>query len=287
MGASESLEGYRVIEVSDNSPASEAGLKSYLDFIIAANGLKLSPNNTFQTIISKSKDCRVFLRVFNVMTQAMRDVVVVPREGWGGDGLMGATIRWEDCIEGNLLRIMNVIPGSKAEAAGLVALKEYVMGTQEETVTSIDRLAMLMRKSDSIVIFVYNSEEQNVRKICLETSGQTVGLELEEGMFHTLLGSSTDLKDSPAAVDSTDFPQETQQEVLDSSKPQENPSPIINPFSEPELPIPPAELSKLRPPPKSVSVSRSKTFKVGSPPGYLNNESTFHPVIFESSFISF
>lgn len=300
MGASESLAGYRVIEVSENSPASEAGLKNYLDFIIAANGLKLVPNNTFQNIICKSKGCRVFLRVFNVLTQAMRDVVVVPREDWGGDGLMGATIRWEDCIVGDVLRIVSVVPGSKAEAAGLVPYKEYVMGTQEETVASIDRLAMLMRKSHSIVLFVYNSDTQNVRKVCLETSGDSVGLEVAQGMFHGWPGASNSPTEIPPVQDEPQATQEESQQPLkdsplplkedtsllsDSSKSPEKPA---QPISESSIPNPPeAKKSVPPPPPKSSSLPRSKTYKVGSPPGYLTNDGTFHPIIFESTFISF
>lgn len=307
MGASESLAGYRVIEVSENSPASEAGLNSYLDFIIAANGLKLVPNNTFQNIISKSKGCRVFLRVFNVLTQAMRDVVVVPREDWGGDGLMGATIRWEDCIVGDVLRIVSVVPGSKAEAAGLVPYKEYVMGTQEETVASIDRLAMLMRKSDSIVLFVYNSDTQNVRKVCLETSGDSVGLEVAQGMFHGWPGASNSPTEVPPVQDEPQTTQEdSQQPLKDSQQPPKDSFPPLKedtsilsdspktpekpaqPISESSISNPPEPKKSLPPPPpKPSSVPRSKTYKVGSPPGYLTNDATFHPIIFESTFISF
>jgi hypothetical protein len=300
MGASESLEGYRVIDVSENSPASEAGLKSYLDFVISANGLKLVPNNTFQNIICKSKGCRVFLRVFNLLTQAMRDVVVVPREDWGGDGLLGATIRWEDCIVGDVLRIVSVVPGSKAEAAGLVPYKEYIMGTQEETVASIDRLAMLMRKSDSILLFVYSSDTQNVRKVCLETSGDSVGLEVAQGMFHGWPGASNSPTEIPPIQDEPQATQEeSQQLVKESQQPVKDDTSLLSdspkslekpaePISDSLISNPPEAKKSLPPPPaKPSSVPRSKTYKVGSPPGYLASDLTFHPIIFESTFISF
>lgn len=96
MGSSESTHGFRVIDIQLNSPAKSAGLISYLDFIVSANGIHLQPNGALHNIISKSLKCRVFLKVFNILTQEIREVIVIPSNEWGGDGLLGASLRWED-----------------------------------------------------------------------------------------------------------------------------------------------------------------------------------------------
>ena len=59
MGSAESVPGYRVVDVNPNSPASEAGLRSYLDIIISANGVRLNSGPGFVNILSKSNSCKV------------------------------------------------------------------------------------------------------------------------------------------------------------------------------------------------------------------------------------
>ena len=54
MGAENSIEGYHVIDVSPNSPADTAGLTSYLDIILSANGVRVNSGPGFVDILTKS-----------------------------------------------------------------------------------------------------------------------------------------------------------------------------------------------------------------------------------------
>ena len=78
MGSNTSTYGFRIIHIENNSPAAKAGLVSYLDFIVEANGVALSPDNTLNTIISKSLNCKVLLKVFNALSSQFRTLQVLP-----------------------------------------------------------------------------------------------------------------------------------------------------------------------------------------------------------------
>ena len=83
-------EGYHILRVQDNSPASRAGIQSFFDFIVAINGIRLDrDNDTLKQVLKKGIGKQLPLTIYNSKTQTVRSVTVEPSETWGGQGLLG------------------------------------------------------------------------------------------------------------------------------------------------------------------------------------------------------
>ena len=158
MGSTESVPGYRIIEVNPNSPASDAGLRSYLDIIITANGVRLNSGPTFVNILNKSNSCKVFLKVFNILDETIRETCVVPNTEWGGSGCLGASIRYEEWKPdvGNV-HVMKVFSNSPASRAGLIEEQDYILGTDEISIPTVDYLSKAIGKKESLDLYIYNT----------------------------------------------------------------------------------------------------------------------------------
>lgn len=181
MGSSESTEGFRVVSVVPASPADEAKLSSYFDFILSMNGVRLVSVNDCTKIIEKSKNCKVFLYLYNVLLGEHREVVLVP-----DDTGLGCIVRW-DHYETKGLRVLSVAPHSLAEYAGLTPLSDYILGTPEETLNTIDRFALINKKSKNLTLYTYNAETNAVRTLTIKNPlGIPLGLDVGEGLLHSL-----------------------------------------------------------------------------------------------------
>jgi hypothetical protein len=198
MGSSESTCGFRIILVSHKSPASEAGLVSYLDFIISANGVPLSPDKTLNTIISKSLNCRVTLKVFNILSGLVREVQVLPSNSWGGDGLLGATVRWENWKTAEGLRILEVTPESYAHQLGLRPREDYILGTETCSINDVQTFEEILNSEKSFMLFVLNSGNGKVRNISVKP-GNRLGCTVGEGMMNSV--QSIEVKNEEVACE--------------------------------------------------------------------------------------
>lgn len=61
------------------------------------------------------------LRLYNSRQDELRECTIVPRTGWGGDGLLGCSIRLSpmSAIRDRVWHVLSVLPNSPAEKAGL------------------------------------------------------------------------------------------------------------------------------------------------------------------------
>lgn len=167
----------------------EGGLQSYLDFILSVNGTILRGGNDFAALVNRNIGERLNLRVFNILSQEEREEIVVPRQEWGGAGLLGGTVRYEEwsAESGSGLKVLSVVPGSPAEAAGLVALQDFLLGTDAESLTHLDQLAGLVHRSQELPIYVYSSGEKRVRRVVLRIKpGEQLGIDAGQGAIHRL-----------------------------------------------------------------------------------------------------
>lgn len=189
--------GYRVLGVEPKSPASTAGLVSFFDFVIAANGQPLKVHdNTFVTMIEQSEDKPLPLTIYNIKSETTRDVVITPKRNWGGKGSLGVTIRFDSFwrAEESLVRVLEVVPDSPADMAGLQAEDDYLLGTAEKVFKDTETLYEEVQKKldDTIEIFVYNTKTDEVRvEVVMPTfdwgDGQgCLGLSVGHGYLHRL-----------------------------------------------------------------------------------------------------
>lgn len=246
--------GYRVLGVQPNSPASKAGLVSFLDFLVGAQGQMLlgsgeglKPGEEYNDVdlpalLNEYKEkpiefCKSYSNevrnvlfvlaflfllsfplihfthsltyshtqthvqtvVYNMKSQQARLVQLTPSDTWGGAGLLGVTIRLDNYAgaEDRLVRVLSVQPQSPAAIAGLVPLKDFLLGTTHQTLNSSAELAILLREhQDQVVeLYVYNTDSDMVRVVALmptlDWGGEgLLGAEVGTGYLHRLPSSA-------------------------------------------------------------------------------------------------
>lgn len=130
----DSLSGYRVMKVFQGSPASRSGLAPYEDFIVALNKNLVNADNTsLANVLRENEGNEVALVVWNCIDAKERDVALRPVK-WNGPGLLGAAVRFEPLRGASdyVQRVIDVLPSSPADEAGLVPFTDYIVGTPAE-----------------------------------------------------------------------------------------------------------------------------------------------------------
>ena len=118
--------------MQDNSPGSRSGLEAFFDFIVAINGSRLDQDNdTLKMILSANIEKPVKLLVYSSKTQSLRELTLVPSKNWGGQGVLGVSIRFcsFDRANENVWHILDVQPNSPAALSGLRSNSDYIIGS--------------------------------------------------------------------------------------------------------------------------------------------------------------
>jgi len=140
-------------------------------------------------------DEEIELLVWNIKSKSQRFINLVPTRNWSGIGLLGVTIRMDDYMtaEDNLLRILDVQPGSPAAMAGLEPNVNYLLGTTMESFESEEVLGdVLYENEDQIFeVYVYDTTSDVVRVVTLLPSlkwggGGLLGAQVGRGYLHRL-----------------------------------------------------------------------------------------------------
>lgn len=71
------------------------------------------------------------LQVYSSKTQQFREVTLTPSADWGGQGLLGLSIRYCSFkgADENVWHVLEVHPGSPAAMAGLQPFSDFIIGT--------------------------------------------------------------------------------------------------------------------------------------------------------------
>ncbi|KAJ6659313.1 hypothetical protein lerEdw1_019184 [Lerista edwardsae] len=127
-------EGYHVHGVQENSPAQQAGLEPFFDFILTIGHTRLNKEgDTLKDLLKANVEKPVKLEVYNIKTMKVREVEVVPSNMWGGQGLLGASVRFcsfQGASE-HVWHVLDVEPTSPAALAGLRPYTDYVVGSDQ------------------------------------------------------------------------------------------------------------------------------------------------------------
>lgn len=145
----QNLSAYRVMKVFQGSPASRSGLKPFEDFIISVNGALVDSNNTvLARTLQANEGKSVALVIYNAVDVVKREVALRPVK-WNGPGLLGAAVRYEPIAGAidHVHRVLDVLPGSPASEAGLVASTDYIVGTPAEVFRAESDFTKLVRCS--------------------------------------------------------------------------------------------------------------------------------------------
>lgn len=164
-------EGYHVLKVQENSPGSRAGLEAFFDFIVAINGSRLDQDNdTLKMILSANIEKPVKLLVYSSKTMSLKELTLVPSKNWGGQGVLGVSIRFcsFDRANENVWHILDVQPNSPAALAGLRSNHDYIIGS-DSLLTEPEDLFTLIESSENkqLKLYVFNFESDNVREVLL------------------------------------------------------------------------------------------------------------------------
>ncbi|VDM98433.1 unnamed protein product [Thelazia callipaeda] len=190
-------EGYHVLRVQDNSPGQAAGLEPFFDFIVCIGNTRLdSDNDTLKEILKQHVERPLQLTVYNSKNQTVRQTQIIPSQMWGGQGLLGISIRFcsfEGARE-NVWHVVQVQPNSPAEIAGLQANNDYILGAESVLNQAEDLIVHLQaNEGKSIKLYVYNTESDSVREVSLTPNsawgGQgCLGCDIGYGYLHRIPG---------------------------------------------------------------------------------------------------
>ncbi|XP_051058354.1 Golgi reassembly-stacking protein 1 [Phodopus roborovskii] len=162
-------EGFHLHGVQENSPAQQAGLEPYFDFIITIGHSRLNKeNDTLKALLKANVEKPVKLEVFSMKTMKVREVEVVPSNMWGGQGLLGASVRFCSFRRASehVWHVLDVEPASPAALAGLCPYTDYVVGSDQILQESEDFYTLLQsHEGKPLKLMVYNSESDSCREV--------------------------------------------------------------------------------------------------------------------------
>nr|XP_056717265.1 Golgi reassembly-stacking protein 2 [Euleptes europaea] len=178
MGSSQSVEipgggteGYHVLRVQENSPGHRAGLEPFFDFIVSINGSRLNKDNdTLKDLLKANVEKPVKMLVYSSKTLELRETSVTPSNMWGGQGLLGVSIRFcsFDGANENVWHVLEVEPNSPAALAGLRPHSDYIIGADTVMNESEDLFSLIeTHESKPLKLYVYNTDTDNCREVVI------------------------------------------------------------------------------------------------------------------------
>ncbi|KAI1237181.1 hypothetical protein IHE44_0014437 [Lamprotornis superbus] len=178
MGASQSIdipgggtEGYHVLRVQENSPGHRAGLEPFFDFIVSINGSRLNKDNdTLKDLLKANVEKPVKMLVYSSKTLELRETSVTPSNMWGGQGLLGVSIRFcsFDGANENVWHVLEVEPNSPAALAGLRPHSDYIIGADTVMNESEDLFSLIeTHEAKPLKLYVYNTDTDNCREVVI------------------------------------------------------------------------------------------------------------------------
>ncbi|KAI0239030.1 hypothetical protein L0F63_004896 [Massospora cicadina] len=106
---------WHILDIHPGSPAERAGLQAFSDYVIGCEHHGLEREDDFFDLIIQHENKILSLLVYNAVWDNCRDVVIIPKSDWGGEGLLGCGVAY-----GLLHRIpieADFVQGSAQEAA--------------------------------------------------------------------------------------------------------------------------------------------------------------------------
>ncbi|NWR60358.1 GORS1 protein, partial [Bucorvus abyssinicus] len=168
-------EGFHVHGVQENSPAQQGGLEPFFDFIIAIGHTRLNKeNNMLKDLLKANAEKAVKLEVYNIKTMKIREVEVIPSNMWGGQGLLGASVRFCSFQGANehVWHVLDVEPASPAALAGLQPYTDYIVGSDQILQESEDFFSLIeSHEGKPLKLMVYNTEADSIREVVVTPNG--------------------------------------------------------------------------------------------------------------------
>ncbi|XP_051266556.1 Golgi reassembly-stacking protein 1 [Dicentrarchus labrax] len=167
--------GYHVHGVQEDSPALRAGLEPFFDFILSIGNTRLNKeSDLLKDLLKANVEKAVKLEVYNSKTQRVRELEVIPSNMWGGQGLLGASVRFcsfEGANE-NVWHVLDVEASSPAAIAGLIAHDDFIVGADQVLQDSEDFFSLIeANEGKPLKLLVYNTQTDQCREVVVTPNG--------------------------------------------------------------------------------------------------------------------
>ncbi|XP_044196227.1 Golgi reassembly-stacking protein 2-like isoform X1 [Thunnus albacares] len=167
--------GYHVHGVQEDSPALRAGLEPFFDFILSIGNTRLNKeSDLLKDLLKANVEKAVKLEVYNSKTQRVRELEVTPSNMWGGQGLLGASVRFcsfEGANE-NVWHVLDVEANSPAALAGLIAHNDFIVGADQVLQDSEDFFSLIeANEGKPLKLLVYNTQSDHCREVVVTPNG--------------------------------------------------------------------------------------------------------------------
>ncbi|XP_051984752.1 Golgi reassembly-stacking protein 1-like isoform X2 [Xyrauchen texanus] len=168
-------EGYHVHGIQENSPAERAGLEPFFDFIISIGNNRLNQeNDMLKDLLKANVEKPVKMEIYCTKTMRVRELEVVPSNMWGGQGLLGASVRFcsfQGANE-NVWHVLDVEPNSPAALAGLKEHADFIVGADQVLQDSEDFFSLIeAHEGKPLKLLVYNTETDKCREVVVTPNG--------------------------------------------------------------------------------------------------------------------
>ncbi|NXN52888.1 GORS1 protein, partial [Rynchops niger] len=202
--------------VQENSPAQQGGLEPFFDFIIAIGHTRLNKeNNMLKDLLKANAEKAVKLEVYNIKTMKIREVEVIPSNMWGGQGLLGASVRFCSFQGANehVWHVLDVEPASPAALAGLQPYTDYIVGSDQILQESEDFFSLIeSHEGKPLKLMVYNTETDSIREVVVTPNGAwggegSLGCGIGYGYLHRIPTQSLLSKKKPESKPPSPLPE--------------------------------------------------------------------------------
>ncbi|XP_034410962.1 Golgi reassembly-stacking protein 1a [Cyclopterus lumpus] len=182
MGLSQSSEvseggtyGYHVHGVQPHSPAQMAGLQPFFDFILSLDNKRLNEeNDLLKELLKANMERAVRMQVYSTKTTTLRELEVMPSNMWGGQGLLGASVRFCSYhgANENVWHILDVEASSPAALAELQPHSDYIVGADQVLQDSEDFFSLIeAHEGKPLKLLVYNTQTDVCREVVVTPNG--------------------------------------------------------------------------------------------------------------------
>ncbi|XP_068423291.1 Golgi reassembly-stacking protein 1a isoform X2 [Clinocottus analis] len=182
MGLSQSSEvteggtyGYHVHGVQPDSPAQIAGLQPFFDFILSLDNKRLNEeNDLLKELLKANMERAVRMQVYSTKTTSLRELEVMPSNMWGGQGLLGASVRFCSYhgANENVWHILDVEASSPAALAELQPHIDYIVGADQVLQDSEDFFSLIeAHEGKPLKLLVYNTQTDACREVVVTPNG--------------------------------------------------------------------------------------------------------------------
>ncbi|XP_016368934.1 Golgi reassembly-stacking protein 2-like [Sinocyclocheilus rhinocerous] len=131
-------------------------------------------NDTLKDVLKASVEKPVKMQVYSSKTLELREATVTPSNMWGGQGLLGVSIRFcsfEGANE-NVWHVLEVEPNSPAALAGLRPHTDYIIGADTVMNESEDLFSLIeTHEGKGLKLYVYNTDTDNCREVVITPNG--------------------------------------------------------------------------------------------------------------------